>query len=52
MIVGIAAACVFVTIAAVLSAIYFRKHPDQWAAAQAWGPNKIKNIKRSFAARV
>eukprot|EP00042_Codosiga_hollandica_P057950 m.867356 g.867356 ORF g.867356 m.867356 type:complete len:1326 (+) comp59728_c0_seq2:80-4057(+) len=52
LIVGVTAACVCVTLIVVLSAIYFRKRPEQWAAFKAWGPNTMKGIKRSLASSV
>jgi hypothetical protein len=41
-----------ITLAVILAAIYFRKRPEQWAAFKAWGPAKVKAIRRSLASSV
>eukprot|EP00051_Salpingoeca_urceolata_P010125 m.123447 g.123447 ORF g.123447 m.123447 type:complete len:1382 (-) comp16588_c0_seq1:189-4334(-) len=51
-IVGVTVACVLVALVAVGAAVYFRKHPEKWASAKSFGPNKYKLIKRSFASQV
>lgn len=51
-IVGVTCLCVVLVLAAVGSAVYFRKHPDKWDSVKLWGPNKYKSLKRSFASHV
>jgi hypothetical protein len=51
-IVGATAACVCLTLIVILSAIYFRKHPQHWDSFKAWGPNTMKNLRRSLASQV
>jgi hypothetical protein len=51
-VVGVACACAVIVLASVGSAIYFRKHPEKWDKAKAWGPAKYKSVKRSFSSQV
>ena len=51
-VIGVTVACVVVALAAVGSAVYFRKHPDKWVSAKLWGPRNLKAIQRSCATRV
>ena len=43
---------VVAALAAVGSAVYFRKHPDKWVSAQLWAPRRYKAIQRSCATHV
>eukprot|EP00052_Salpingoeca_macrocollata_P011461 m.88360 g.88360 ORF g.88360 m.88360 type:complete len:1333 (+) comp18065_c0_seq1:247-4245(+) len=51
-IIGVSVACFAIAVAAVGSAIYFRKHPDKYASFKAYFPAKYKAVKRSFASHV
>lgn len=51
-IVGVTAACLVVVLAAVGSAMYFRKHPDKFEAFKAWGPRQYRAIKRSLSKQI
>lgn len=33
-------------------ALYFRRNPDKWVSAKAWGPEKYKSLERSLKTRV
>lgn len=49
LIVSVTVACTIIALAAVGSAIYFRKHPDKWQRIRNWGPNKYRLFKLSIA---
>jgi hypothetical protein len=51
-IIGVTIACVVAALAAIGSAVYFRKHPGKWDAVKTWGPRKYKAIKRNFSSQV
>ena len=51
-IIGVTIACVVVALAAVGSAVYFRKHPTKWMSLKAWGPKKYTALSRACAPRV
>lgn len=51
-IIGVTIACVVAALAAIGSAVYFRKHPSKWEAFKTWGPRKYKAIKRNFSSQV
>ncbi len=51
-IIGVTVACVVAALAAVGSAVYFRKHPDKWVSAKLWAPRRYKAIQRSCATHV
>jgi hypothetical protein len=43
---------VCITIAVVVLAVYFRKHPAQWASFKGFFPASAKRVKRSFASKI
>jgi len=51
-IIGVTIASVVVALAAVGSAVYFRKHPTKWMSLKAWGPKKYTALSRACAPRV
>jgi hypothetical protein len=39
-------------IAVVVVAVYFRRHPAQWASFKEFFPTSAKRVKRSFASKI
>jgi hypothetical protein len=51
-IVGVTVACVVLAMAAVGAAVYFRKHPSEWASFKEYPSKKYVALQRSFASQV
>lgn len=51
-VVGVTVSCIMLSLVAVGSAVYFRRHPDKWEELKGYGPSKMKSIQRSMASHV